>query len=181
MIDMKRKIGIYAGTFDPLHEGHLAFARETLKTCHLDKVMFLPEPTPRHKPQASPIADRYQYIRKTIGQSPFYKVHHSRHDKFTYSSLMPEITDLFPDATFVIMIGSDVASNLSRWKDLDKLAAGAQFAIGMRDTHTETEITTILDNLQRSLGYELKYTIVSADYADVSSSQKRLGLSQALS
>jgi nicotinate-nucleotide adenylyltransferase len=44
-----KKIGIFAGTFDPIHEGHVAFAQAVLADLSLDKIYFLPERQPRRK------------------------------------------------------------------------------------------------------------------------------------
>lgn len=44
-----KKIGIYIGAFDPIHDGHIKFAQDALNTHSLDKLYFLVEPTPRHK------------------------------------------------------------------------------------------------------------------------------------
>lgn len=47
--ERKRKIGLYGGTFDPVHNGHLAVARSALEQCRLDEILFIPAPFPPHK------------------------------------------------------------------------------------------------------------------------------------
>ncbi|HEU5121705.1 MAG TPA: adenylyltransferase/cytidyltransferase family protein, partial [Candidatus Saccharimonadales bacterium] len=53
-----RRIGIYSGTFDPVHYGHIAFAASAIRACNLDEVVFLPEPQPRYKAGVTDIAHR---------------------------------------------------------------------------------------------------------------------------
>lgn len=170
---MKRKIGLYSGTFDPIHEGHIAFAREALKACHLDKVIFLPEALPRAKQHVSSITSRVADAQKALGQSPFYKIHKSRYKQFSTDVLLPEMMELYPDARFVILIGSDVALHLSKWSKLDVLAQSAQFAIGLRKGQTKHDVVSTLDATSRLLTHPLRYTIVTTDQAHISSSQKR--------
>jgi cytidyltransferase-like protein len=54
-----KHIGIYPGSFDPVHEGHFAFAKAALETGRLDTVIFLPEMKPRGKPQVTPSNHSY--------------------------------------------------------------------------------------------------------------------------
>ena len=64
------RIGIYAGTFDPVHAGHVAFALQSLEAAKLDRVYFLPERRPRGKRQvknirAADTPDKNKVGRKT--------------------------------------------------------------------------------------------------------------------
>ncbi len=171
---MKRKIGIYAGTFDPIHEGHIAFAREALKTCHLDRVIFLPEPSPRYKKDVTNINTRLQNAKSAIGRSPFYKVHHSSADQFTMHSIMPEIESLYPDASIVLLVGSDVTLTLHTWENITELTRSVQFVIGLRGNATKNKIVMAMNALSTSLGTDIRYSIISTQHSAVSSSQKRL-------
>src|SRR4051812_5853101 len=60
------RIGIYAGTFDPVHAGHMSFALHARQMAGLDEVYFLPERTPRHKPQAEHYGHRVGMLRRAI-------------------------------------------------------------------------------------------------------------------
>ncbi|MCA9332160.1 adenylyltransferase/cytidyltransferase family protein, partial [Candidatus Saccharibacteria bacterium] len=44
-----KKVGIYAGSFDPIHKGHIALAEQAIQQCGQDKVFFMVEPRPRRK------------------------------------------------------------------------------------------------------------------------------------
>lgn len=63
--------GILGGTFDPIHNGHLAMARAATRACHLERVYFVPAPRPAHRaaPKAS-YADRYAMVALALAGQP---------------------------------------------------------------------------------------------------------------
>src|ERR1700719_280310 len=67
-------IGLFGGTFDPIHRGHVALARAALERCHLNRIYFVPASVPPHKQQQalSPFAHRAAILaRATAQERPF--------------------------------------------------------------------------------------------------------------
>src|SRR5260370_42162439 len=64
------KIGLFGGTFDPIHRGHMALARAALERCHLNRIYFVPASVPPHKQQLalSPFAHRYAMLALATAQ-----------------------------------------------------------------------------------------------------------------
>ena len=64
------KIGLFGGTFDPIHRGHVALARAALDRCHLNRIYFVPASVPPHKQQQalSPFAHRYAMLALATAQ-----------------------------------------------------------------------------------------------------------------
>ena len=62
------KLGLLGGSFNPVHNGHLAIARQTREALGLDKILFIPTSHPPHKPNGSlaPAQDRYEMVRLAI-------------------------------------------------------------------------------------------------------------------
>ena len=56
----KERIGVMGGTFNPIHEGHLAMARAAMVSAKLDRVLFLPDSVPPHKTGIAPAEDRWR-------------------------------------------------------------------------------------------------------------------------
>lgn len=165
---MARHIGIYSGTFDPIHAGHLAFAKESIKQCGLDEVVFLPEPQPREKNAVSPIADRIHMIRSAISDDSPLSVVQLTSEQFSTDVTLPELQSLFPDASFTLLVGSDVVRTFSyRWKNLEMLLDTVSLAIGMRTGDDIDEIRAILDSLHA------KYTFLHTDHSHVASTHIR--------
>jgi nicotinate-nucleotide adenylyltransferase len=119
-------IGIFGGTFDPIHHGHLRLAQEALEQCRLGTVRFIPSGTPPHR--AAPLAaaqHRLQMVRLAIhGQRGFEvderEVHRS--DKCysvdTFSALRAE---LGPQQPLCLLLGSDAFLQLHTWHEWNRL------------------------------------------------------------
>lgn len=128
---MANNIGIFPGTFDPLHEGHLAFASEAAKILNLDNIVLIPENKPRNKPRASPIIKRLAQIKTALEDRPFSIVQLDS-DRFTVNETLPELITLFSESEITLLLGSDVAVNLPRWQNVEELVQLCGIAVGMR-------------------------------------------------
>lgn len=169
---MNQRIGIYSGTFDPIHSGHLSFALAAIQESSLDRVYFLPERSPRHKPAASDYVYRLRALIKTARDYDQLDVLDYADREFTVHETLPQIVTKFPDATLVFLVGSDVLSNMHTWKNLHKLIERCDFAIGVRDHSSRSEILLTLSQI----GIDSKRaTIIRTAQAHMSSSQIRSG------
>ncbi len=66
------RLGLLGGSFNPVHNGHLAIARQTREALGLDQILFIPTSHPPHKPNGSlaPAQDRYEMVRLAIASDP---------------------------------------------------------------------------------------------------------------
>lgn len=161
-----RKIGIFSGSFDPVHKGHIAFAKEAMRVCKLDEVVFMPERFPRGKPHVSPISERITELEIALADTPFAIVD-AHTDQFTVAETLTELEILYPEAEFTFLIGSDVALHLQNWENIDQLTSKYKFAVGMRAGVDETVLTGLLSSLKAS------YELIETEYSHLSSSNMR--------
>ena len=174
---MTRKIGIYPGTFDPLHSGHLAFATQALEVCGLDEVVFLPEELPREKPGVASIHERVAHMNAATEHLEGMSVVHLNNERFTVHDTLPLLRQRFSECELSLFVGSDVVRTfLYRWKDLDTLLREMPIVIGMRVGHSEDEMVAVIDSLEKDYGFSIRYTLIFAPYAEMSSSQIREAL-----
>jgi nicotinate (nicotinamide) nucleotide adenylyltransferase len=131
MLSSKR-IGIFAGTFDPVHNGHVAFALAAIKACRLDEVIFLPEPKPRGKQQVTGMNHRLAMIRVAIAGEPRLRVVELTDDQFTVAKTLPELERRLPGAHLALLLGTDVARGLRQWPGADGLLAKVELIIALR-------------------------------------------------
>src|SRR5258706_12226030 len=102
---MQKHIGIYSGTFDPVHPGHIAFAREALQTCKLDEVIFLPEQTPRGKEAVTDLSHRIALLERALADEPNMRILKLQSPQFTVADTLPEIHNLLGTTRLTRLIG----------------------------------------------------------------------------
>lgn len=163
------RVGIFAGTFDPIHKGHIAFALATAEQCGLDAVYFLPERQPRGKHGVGDFATRSRLIQEaTTGTSRLHLLDLAD-AQFTVETTLPQLETAFAGAELYLLIGSDIACHsLSHWPQLPQLLAKIQLIIGVRAGHTAQEVDAAMRRLDSA-----RYTVIASPYAHVSSSQIR--------
>jgi nicotinate-nucleotide adenylyltransferase len=127
-----QRIGIYAGTFDPIHNGHLEFAQAAIRWAELDHVALLPERKPRHKHGLTSYKHRVAMVAAAVKSLPAISVLELPDDNFTVTTTLLELRDTYPEATLIFLIGSDVASTMPSWENLKQLVQECELIIGER-------------------------------------------------
>lgn len=140
------KIGVYGGTFDPVHNGHLILARDAVEQLGLDELVFIPNAISPHRlaqaPTPGPV--RLEMILAAIEGEPRFKaddVELRRGDvSYTYDTIVA-LKEKYPtDAELFYFIGHDNLPKLSTWHrfaDLKKLVTFVVFTRGATDTSHE--------------------------------------------
>lgn len=173
---MERRTGIYSGTFDPVHPGHIAFAEEAMQACSLDEVIFIPEQNPRGKEHVTDISHRIALIERATEAIAGLRVVQLASEQFNVAQTLPELHRTFGDSNLTLLVGSDIARTfLYRWDGLDTLLTDVSLAIGMRSNDDPDEIATIMNRLAHDYGIPIDYTLISTPEADIASSQIRNG------
>jgi nicotinate-nucleotide adenylyltransferase len=172
-----KKVGIYSGTFDPVHEGHLAFARDAIEQCGLDKVFFLVEPRPRRKQGVRAQEHRVAMVQLAVQEDARLGSIDLKQPRFTVTETLPVLRERFKGAELYMLMGDDMLSHFGEWPNVDKLTSGVQFVIGLR-RFTKEEVQDRLDTLQRTRGLRLRYKVFTAGKPEFSSSSVKRSLRQ---
>jgi nicotinate-nucleotide adenylyltransferase len=171
---VKQTIGIYSGTFDPIHTGHISFANAALKTARLDQVVFMPEPSPRNKASVTNITHRSALITAAIADSRGLSLLMPSSRRFNVVDTLPQLHRTFKGADLTLLLGSDVVKTFSKgWPELDILLRDVSLVIGIRDGDTRHQMTTILTNLENIFGLKINYCLIQASDAHAASSKIR--------
>jgi nicotinate-nucleotide adenylyltransferase len=125
------RIGIYAGTFDPVHAGHIAFALQAMQAAELDRVYFLPERRPRAKAQVEHFAHRVAMVRQAIKPHPQFGVLEFVDMNFSIGRTLPKLKKQFEKDELVFLFGSDVVGGIPQWPHATHLLK-EEFVIAVR-------------------------------------------------
>lgn len=126
------KIGIFSGTFDPVHHGHLAFAQRALHELGLDKVYFLVEPQPSHKQAASSLRHRLNMTWLALQDYPKLELLTSDHQQFNVADTLPWLEQKFAQAELHLLMGADSFKFVHTWPGFDSLQRRVKLAVGQR-------------------------------------------------
>lgn len=128
------KIGLYGGSFDPIHNGHLILARDAMERLSLDRVIFLPARISPHKVNRppAPAEARCKMLAAAIGSEPHFEMDACEIDREGPSFTIDTVSlyrQRFPDAKIYYFIGDDNLPELESWKEISKLRELVQFVV----------------------------------------------------
>lgn len=130
------KVGVFGGTFDPIHLGHLRAAENAREALGLDQVWFVPAGTPPHRPQAAtPGRDRFAMVALATAGHPHFVASDIELERqgpsYTVDTLR-EIRKRLPDAQLVLIVGSDTFAEMDTWREHEAVRALATVAVATR-------------------------------------------------
>ena len=129
----KKRVGIFGGTFDPIHIGHLIVAETIMDEFNLDKVVFIPAAVPPHKldKQISPAKHRYMMTMLATCSNPRFQVSdmemHRQGPSYSRDTLAQLIEEHGRDTEFYFIVGADSVENLHTWNRIDELLTMCHF------------------------------------------------------
>jgi len=144
---MSERIGILAGTFDPIHKGHISFALQAIEEAGLDKVAFVPEPKPRYKQDATHVSHRIVMISLATKVYPKLEVLELPDKQFTVASSLPRLKQKFPKAQLLLLIGTDVLSHISVWPHVRTMLKETGVVVSVHGQKDERQALQLLANL----------------------------------
>ncbi len=128
------KLGLYGGSFNPVHLGHLLVAQAALEELGLDRIIFIPAAQSPFKldSQHAPAAARLRWLRLALAGQPGYEVDDQEIQRggVSYSiDTLREYSRRFPGAELFYLIGADNVAKLNEWREPAELARRAEFVV----------------------------------------------------
>lgn len=168
------RIGVFGGTFDPVHIGHLIIAAELHHALDLDRLLFVPTGQPPHKADqpVSPNADRLAMLQLAIAGNPAFEISTLDLDRAgpSYTAdLLAMLSDQHPGARFVFLMGEDSLRDLPTWHKPEAMLALAELGVAIRPD-VDTDLAALYEVLPAARG---RITIVPTTLIDISSSELR--------
>jgi nicotinate-nucleotide adenylyltransferase len=139
------RVGIYAGTFDPVHGGHVAFALQALDAARLDEVWFLPERQPRGKTQVEHFGHRAGMLERALKPHPRLKALEMTEANFSVKRTLPQLRQRFGGAELIFLFGSDIVPGLADWPYAAQLLKDGEFVIGIRSRDNRGDLRKFIE------------------------------------
>jgi nicotinate-nucleotide adenylyltransferase len=123
------KIGLFGGTFNPIHRGHLAIAKDVLAALSLDKILFIPTGHPPHKAdrEVIPAEHRLEMVRLAVRGRPAFEVSDLEVLRSGKSYTIQTVEDLRKDVSdgrhWYLIMGLDAFLDFPKWREPDRLAS----------------------------------------------------------
>ena len=124
---MAQRIGIFGGTFDPVHVGHLVAAVNTRHDLDLDRVVLMVANVPWQKAgerKITPAEDRFEIVKAAVGGMAGLEASRMEIDRggpsYTADTIS-EFAGLYPAAELFVIVGWDVGAELKTWERLDEV------------------------------------------------------------
>jgi nicotinate-nucleotide adenylyltransferase len=142
------KIGVYGGTFDPIHWGHLVLAEEARTQTRLDKVLFVPSGQPPHKLDRAltPFSHRLKMVRLALEGSDGFEVSSVEADEsrphYTLETL-DSLSRLHPNDEISFILGSDSLLEMKNWRQPEDIAARYPLVVLLRPGHDPLEASPV--------------------------------------
>ena len=171
------RIGIYGGTFNPPHIGHLRGAAQAIEALALDKLILIPDRIAPHKqiPSGSPTPEqRLEMIR--IAASHYEKMEVSdielRREGPSYSYItVQQIRQMHPDAKLYLLMGTDMFTSFLTWRNPEEIMKYATLSVMSRGERGEADAIEAQKQIIEGMGYEA--VVIENRITAISSTQLR--------
>lgn len=140
-----QRIGLFGGSFDPVHTGHLLLAQAAIEELRLARLFFIPaanSPFKTHR-ELAPAAARLQLLRLALAGRTDCEVDEQEISRGGVSYTIDTVSDYarrFPNAERFYLIGADNVASLPQWREAMRLAELVQFAVIPRPGETPTPL-----------------------------------------
>lgn len=168
-----RRIGVFGGTFDPPHFGHLAIAQEAFCRLALERVLFVPAGQPPHKPgrPISPAHDRVAMLERAIAGNPAFEMRLTDVNRagpsYTADMLALLHRELGPACDLYFIVGMDSLHDFPTWREPARILRLARLAAVSRPGYTAD-----LATLERAIpGASDRVIVLEGPGLDISASE----------
>lgn len=182
------KIGIYGGTFNPPHLGHLTAARAVFELLKLDKLLLIPDGEPPHKalPKGSPTPRERLEMTALAGEQlglgervEVLDLELAREGKSFTADTLTHLRKVYPDDELWLLMGTDMFLTLQCWHQPERILAQAGIAaFGRTEEDTEELFSAQRKYLYETYPNARLFTLTVPGVIDISSTQLREALAQ---
>jgi nicotinate-nucleotide adenylyltransferase len=176
------RTGVFGGTFDPIHVGHLILAEQCREQAKLEQVLFVPAALPPHKQgqTLTSFGQRVEMLALAISGHPPFRVEELEKDRagpsYTVDTLM-QLQHQRPGDELCFIIGSDSLHDLPLWYQPRRILELATLLVVLRADWPAFSARELKDSLKLGDDFALRYQVVEAPLITVASRdiRRRIG------
>lgn len=188
----QEKIGLFGGTFNPIHSGHIKAAEVVQEIFTLDKVLLIPSFIPPHKESEQIVSpeQRFKMVELAVENSAYFVASPIEIEEkgTSYSILtLQKIRTIYREALFFFILGIDAFLEIDTWKNHDRVLEQCKFVVISRKGYNLEDAKNVLDRkyvskvfdlsgtekIRETLNFSYKIFLLSFDALDVASTDIR--------
>lgn len=171
------KVGVFSGSFDPVHIGHIESCLVAKSVCELDDVYLLLEKNPQRKTNLANYSHRMEMLKIATRDYPSIKLEQFNADNITTSECLKFLKTRNPESEYWYIFGSDILEHLKNWSELDLLLSNFKLCVVLRSNSKRSATEKLLNEIVE----DKTTTIVLPEvYSEVSSTIVKNALPNAL-
>ncbi len=154
------RIGLFGGTFNPFHNGHITIIEHVRNACRLDRVYFIPSATPPHKPDTNlaPADERFMMVKQSLKGCKGFLVSDKelvrQGPSFTIDTINEFKQEHNPQTRFYFIMGSDAFLDINTWKNKDELFKAVPMIIMLRKGSQNNMASFIDENISKGYTFD---------------------------
>jgi nicotinate-nucleotide adenylyltransferase len=177
-MERQMRIGVFGGTFDPVHQGHLILAEQCREQGRLDEVWFVPAARPPNKLDRplTPFRHRVEMLALAVAGNPAFRIDPLEEDRVgpSYTAdTVEELSRRHPDDEFFLLVGSDTLADLPRWHDPLRVVRHAGLLVMARPNNPVLPAAELGEGLGLPDPSLLRMEVVETPLIDISSRDLR--------
>ena len=180
------KIGVFGGSFNPVHLGHLVLAQDALESFELDSVLFIPCGNPSHKDLATFASHEHRLamLQRVIELEFRFEVSDVEVTREGTSYMIDTLEELqadFPGEELVFIVGSDTLTDLFCWHRIDELLHRHRIIAPVRPGYEVDRLKAMDFQLEEGWKEKLLENVISGHQIEISSSEIRMRVAEGMS
>jgi nicotinate-nucleotide adenylyltransferase len=182
---MVMRVGVFGGTFDPVHYGHLILAEQCRQQGRLDEVLFVPAAQPPHKPRPSArFEQRVEMLALALAGNPAFRIEEVEKERDGPSYTVHTLAELHrrrPSDEYLLLIGGDAIRDLHIWHEPRRILELAGLLVVGRPNSPPPDRDELRARLGLPAGAVVRMDVVHAPLIDISSHELRRRAAEGIS
>lgn len=173
MEQVRKRIGIMGGTFNPIHIGHLILAEKAYETMNLDKVWIVPTANPPHKQGLEILSKehRLEMVKMAISDNPHFKLSlmemEGETPRYSYET-MEWLNSHYQDCEFYYLLGADSLFDIEKWREFERFMKATHILVAVRNEQISEDLEAWVTYLKKK--YNARISFINSPNIGISSS-----------